>query len=841
MSTSPTPALKHSADSRGLPCFVVGVTGHLSLSAMDHEYARNTLRLILQHLSSGRGDGAAAGDSGARAADQTTVDHPLLRHLPKLGLPPHCLLLMSSLAPGADQLAAEVARDLNIRVLAPLPFLPSGMLQQDKGLPDGAFYVNQTTFCWPEADSRENASRQSTFNTLVAGMQPQDLFLVRLTQDSESSLSEVAQRLAADSADEGSRNRRYRAAGEYIATACDLLIAICDQEQRPSEFDVAHPIIPKDGECGASAIIRTRLFGTTPDLLPDVSALTWSDHGPVLRIWVENGRRARVQSAGQTDQRRPAPALWSPESDRFAAEVSPSLEQREYEQLQSLASEILKLRALPRPQMTDEERMGRLLSEKAYRIRATELEGLLERWWRLRRTARQTAGGANGAVILENRWDQNSAYSAKLQRLAALFHSVNHASQKADGTIKRLLKYSPWLAFSGFCVLQVTDNLQVVESTSHWVVLLKFLSPFLWMVLFAIPWIWHLRHRRRNVGQRQEDYRAFAEAIRVQFYWALAGLGKSTAQFYLQRERGELSWIRAALSSAVMPCSDFSDEFQSLTVQQQTHRLKRVHAGWIRTQQNYFRRVAAELHERLQKLSILSRVLLWTGLSLLLLCTSHGRPWLTQHLQNQHATADTLALAAAIGSGFSWFLIVMLRRYLRQVREAAYVRGRAGIPVRVSGLQRCWYWISWVLRCYAISVVLGLLSAWISVTLISQVQTVPSLFRNDPGSFQMSLVVILRNLCFAGYAVLVARMTYHFLPQNVPRYRSMLALYRSAGLRMTALMQRLESQSDAADQAAAIRSIQSLLQDLGAEALTENAEWLKMHRISPPSPLLPSP
>jgi len=81
----------------------------------------------------------------------------------------------------------------------------------------------------------------------------------------------------------------------------------------------------------------------------------------------------------------------------------------------------------------------------------------------------------------------------------------------------------------------------------------------------------------------------------------------------------------------------------------------------------------------------------------------------------------------------------------------------------------------------------------------------------------------------------------HFLPQNVPRYQSMLALFRGASMRMEALLRRVHPQTSAEDRRRALHSVHALLEDLGAEALVENAEWLKMHRISPPTPLMPSP
>jgi hypothetical protein len=74
--------------------------------------------------------------------------------------------------------------------------------------------------------------------------------------------------------------------------------------------------------------------------------------------------------------------------------------------------------------------------------------------------------------------------------------------------------------------------------------------PFLggyWACL-VIAWLlarWELKDKRRN---RHEDYRAFAEALRVQFFWMAAGLEDVAAAQYLRKHAGEMVWIRDAMS-----------------------------------------------------------------------------------------------------------------------------------------------------------------------------------------------------------------------------------------------------------------------------------------------------
>ena len=57
----------------------------------------------------------------------------------------------------------------------------------------------------------------------------------------------------------------------------------------------------------------------------------------------------------------------------------------------------------------------------------------------------------------------------------------------------------------------------------------------------------YLWQKRLDAQGRYLDYRALAEALRVQFYWRLAGLNDSAAASYLRKQLDELRWIRDAL------------------------------------------------------------------------------------------------------------------------------------------------------------------------------------------------------------------------------------------------------------------------------------------------------
>jgi hypothetical protein len=60
----------------------------------------------------------------------------------------------------------------------------------------------------------------------------------------------------------------------------------------------------------------------------------------------------------------------------------------------------------------------------------------------------------------------------------------------------------------------------------------------------ALIWVEQKAERRG----RHEDYRALAEALRVQLFWMAAGLPDIVADHYLRKHAGEMMWIRDAIS-----------------------------------------------------------------------------------------------------------------------------------------------------------------------------------------------------------------------------------------------------------------------------------------------------
>jgi hypothetical protein len=130
---------------------------------------------------------------------------------------------------------------------------------------------------------------------------------------------------------------------------------------------------------------------------------------------------------------------------------------------------------------------------------------------------------------------------------------------------------------------------------------------------------------RRAWHRKYLDYRALAEALRVDFYWEVAGVRNESAgefahESFLQKQDADLQWIRNAMRAvslqlAVHPCGSFGEGFPY------------VYANWVGDdhpvngsgQMFYYRQRLHKLKNKLHFYERIDRVLLFGGLVLALI------------------------------------------------------------------------------------------------------------------------------------------------------------------------------------------------------------------------------
>jgi hypothetical protein len=84
------------------------------------------------------------------------------------------------------------------------------------------------------------------------------------------------------------------------------------------------------------------------------------------------------------------------------------------------------------------------------------------------------------------------------------------------------------------------------------------------------------------------DYRALAEALRVQFFWRLTGISDTVSDHYLRTIRSELDWIRQALRSCQLITAAHDTNERQDVLNNQSRNFKWAQEHWVNDQLDFF-------------------------------------------------------------------------------------------------------------------------------------------------------------------------------------------------------------------------------------------------------------
>ncbi|MFL5381588.1 MAG: hypothetical protein ACJ8GN_03615 [Longimicrobiaceae bacterium] len=142
-----------------------------------------------------------------------------------------------------------------------------------------------------------------------------------------------------------------------------------------------------------------------------------------------------------------------------------------------------------------------------------------------------------------------------------------------------------------------------------------------------------------RLEEKHLDYRALAEGLRVQFYWALAGIADPVSEHYLRNQRTELAWIPRAIRSLCVRWG-----FSGVDGLAPPAVLDRVQAAWVGSELTFFEGKIEDLERQelgFDLASGISFVLALGGALLLLLSSLLG--------SGAHPGAEPAVAAAAEG------------------------------------------------------------------------------------------------------------------------------------------------------------------------------------------------
>lgn len=142
------------------------------------------------------------------------------------------------------------------------------------------------------------------------------------------------------------------------------------------------------------------------------------------------------------------------------------------------------------------------------------------------------------------------------------------------------------------------------------------------LFVFGLGWLLAFWARRRAWEGRYLDYRALAEGLRVDFYWALAGVRARfddafAHETFLQKQDTQIEWIRTALRTVTLRCALYPPAALA-------HGFEHALTAWIGDadpvsgsgQLNYYRQRAMKLTRRLEIAEYIARAMLIGGLVL---------------------------------------------------------------------------------------------------------------------------------------------------------------------------------------------------------------------------------
>jgi hypothetical protein len=781
-----------SPDARGdffKPAFIVGAIGHMDLDPAHRDRVKAEVKRIFAWLR-----------ASPRKRDKSENDARLGL---SLGLKNTPIILLSSLAPGADQWVVEAAQEMDppIRALASIPFL------KDQ-------YLEASTF------KRDGLTKDEAASKFLAEFPDEDVFVVRLRDeiDLDDDALRTRHKSIINSPDgKQERDRRYAAAAEYVAAYSDVLIALTDKPVGQPETGMMDP---GANRC-ARAIAELKRRGVALGLLPILPTPGWADNGPVIHVYVP--RKPKGATGGVEN--------WISGKDKSLEVLypydyrPPGVSEKEDDNPEWLKAghAILKVVA---------EHLERLNSEKIPFDPVREDRAFAE----LLPAAANSVAGEPRSHALTN---ADERLKTALDRLARLRRRIADQSAHYNNHLNRLKRLLFALAFGSALFFSLADNWDVKDTA--------FRLPQIFFVtasgLTLAAWLVYFWFKETGAAERCEDYRAIAEGLRVQFYWTACGSGESVASNYLQRQRGELGWIRNVISVAAFPYEPNRLRFNQLSRNDQLAALQSIRKTWIGGQCSYFKRTINDLDQRQEVFSTYAQVLLWSGFVLFAFFFFFAQGTNSPGLPRLPAL-----FSFATGS---LILAVLYRGSVPRPGRGAKNDGREQEKTRRRPKQSISGFREWLVSLPTMFlskhmrsrkgghlILNALLVGALCLIAVGTVYLLEGVVPWLPSAYKLGS--ILKYLALAGGVLCGAWVEVNFFAEHIRHYASMASLYQTAGLRFDDYCNWAE-QSDKDRQEGVekevVANIQSLIVAVGREALSENAEWLITHRARPLEPV----
>lgn len=412
------------------------------------------------------------------------------------------IVLLSSLAEGTDQLVAQIAFDLGLRVIAPLP-MPVGLYRADFIDPAHAALFDQQL---EHADVLTLPMRPGTDLEAIARPGP-------------------------------ARDQQYAQAGIFVSSHCHVLLTLWDGHD-------------SDKLGGTAQVVRFHLHGEVPGQ-------------------IERRRRMALAQLGLDE-------------DTLVFHIPAGRDGSQ----ESVLSQ------------------GCWLTSEQEITAHEELPDGFDLMFR-RQAEFNVDGRKYAEAIAAEAEADTTANDCPIQRLFVVTDWLARTYQRRVARVLRITYVlAALMGFAFFAYIHITTRDVLI---------------YLFLAMFLTGMGVVVLTRRRQWQRKYLDYRALAEALRVQSYWRRAGIvDLNTHAFaydnFLQKQDEELGWIRNVMRSASL-------EGMLVPVDAGMPQVEAVIAEWIGTpegggQLHYFSITAARRERLHRRAELLGLCCLWVGVGI---------------------------------------------------------------------------------------------------------------------------------------------------------------------------------------------------------------------------------
>lgn len=535
-------------------------------------------------------------------------------------------LVLSALAPGADQLAAEVALEREQwSVRAPLPFAPN-------------IYRESTSFQVEDANHsklRDTPALQ-TFEKLLN--HPRVEWFVAPLPESHVRTDDEWARIARGEPGETAMTKEtretcYANSGGYIVRHCQTLLAMWDG------CTLARP-------AGTAEVVRFKLWGKPTTYFPwtDDEPLGFDgDRGPVIVLHTPRANDQDYSQAGHRTIRIPSRraqqefgekvelhhvARRLSRFERFRQKLgeawNPRVAEQEERKADAGAGEVQNVREASRASPPFQEYDQFLAICQAIEDFNAEARRIKPQDGASGTTFMQRMDRVEKDVVLTFPDEQTDCSPCKpvlrdwYRRMLRVRETASHLTGRitpwhAGATPLLLALLILWMSFLHLYAHPVDhfDHSQPMEHEPAWLFGFLLTWPIMGLI---VAWVWYFQWHSRRL-----DYRALSEALWVRRAWAVAGIGKSVTGSYLGQLRNELIWVRRALQHVAPPSAFWRHSFNQLDDNHKLTRLLDVESKLVKGQERHYFRAKSRHHRKAvqcRQWGLLLAILGWTILIL---------------------------------------------------------------------------------------------------------------------------------------------------------------------------------------------------------------------------------